>query len=153
MKQASLVIEACFIRQRSLLRWALKQASFFSMIFKQKRTARTRGPKIPCYPRYPCATTQARNASNLFLSNNKKSRLILSDKPKISRLVCIGKRLFTLLSFGEGLGVRLFIYFTSISTLAGFTFLLLLSTTLRVATPGAAADWRVTTSLPPKSFI
>ena len=28
MKQASLVIEACFIRQRSLLRWALKQASF-----------------------------------------------------------------------------------------------------------------------------
>lgn len=38
MKQASLVIEACFIRQRSLLRWALKQASFFSMIFKQKMT-------------------------------------------------------------------------------------------------------------------
>ena len=52
----------------------------------------TRGPKIPCYPRYPCATTQARNASNLFLSNNKKSRLILSDKPKISRLVCIRKK-------------------------------------------------------------
>ena len=32
----------------------------------QKMTAKTRGPKIPCYPRYPCATTQLRNANNLF---------------------------------------------------------------------------------------
>ena len=101
MKQASLVIEACFIRQRSLLHSSTKPASLvieasfiFSMIFKQKMTARTRGPKIPCYPRNPCATTQARNASNLFLSNNKKSRLILSDKPKISRLLFV-RLLFT----------------------------------------------------------
>lgn len=29
MKQASMANEACFISQRSLLRWALKPASFF----------------------------------------------------------------------------------------------------------------------------
>lgn len=36
MKQASMPDEACFMCQRSLLRWASKPISFFPYIFRKK---------------------------------------------------------------------------------------------------------------------
>ena len=41
MKLASLPDEACFMCQRSLLRWASKPISFFPYIFRKKYSPRT----------------------------------------------------------------------------------------------------------------